>query len=146
MTYSDKIYRKLFQNGDFADQIAYGIYAANVVKYIKDVQSRHQYVSDDMMDAFYTAEEAHIQDYQEIAKGEIQEFSNGITEANADKLLEKVAEKVNGKHPHLANFVLNILAALVWNVLMVVIGIVAVCQSDTFAKACIDFFQSLASK
>ena len=146
MTYSERIYNRLYRQGDFADQIAYGIYAAKVVKYIKEMTLRHQYVSDDMMEAFYAAEEAHIQDYHEIAKGEIQEFSIGITEANADKMLEKVAEKVNGKHPKWTNFRINLYAAFVWNLIVVLIGIIAVWQSDKFATACIDFFQSLASK
>lgn len=145
MTYSDKIYNKLYRTGEFADQIAYGLFAAKEVNYIKEILKHRNYVSDDEMNAFYTAEEAHIREYQNTAIGEIQAFSDSITEANADTMLQKVAEKVNGEHPNWRSFGINILAAFVWNIVVAIVGIIAIWQSDTFAKACISFFENLAS-
>lgn len=130
MTYSDKIYKELYGKGEFADQIAYGIFAAHEAMYIKKHTKKDSKVSDEDMKAFYDTEEAQIDVYKAKAANEIQALSDEITKANTNKLLEQIAEKINGKHPIWKSIGLNLLASLIWNVVFIGLGILAYFKFD----------------
>lgn len=125
-----KIYKKLYGEGQFADQIAYGLFSAKEAKFIEKQIKEKGDVSDAEMDTFYSAEEQHLEEYKENAKREIQDLVQGTTNENATKLLGEIAIKVNGKHPGWRTIGLNVASAVLWDVVVIGVGLLAAFKFD----------------
>lgn len=125
-----KILRKLIGQKEFDSLVASGMFLAKELEFLEQNTRGDNSPTSQQLEVFYLAEYAHIQNYRNDAKQQIQNLADGITESNAKTLLDKIDETINGKHPNWKTIGLNVASAVIWDVILILIGLMAIIKSD----------------
>lgn len=125
-----KVLRRLLGQREFSNIVASGLFLSKELEYFEKHTKADSTPTQEQLETYYETEYSHIQTYREEAARQIQNLADGITESNAQTLLNSINEKVNGNHPNWKAIGLNVLSALIWDILLLIVGIVAICNSE----------------
>lgn len=126
-----KVLRKLVGQREFSNLVACGMFLSKELEYLEQHIKGENTPTQEQLEAYYEAENSHVQNYKEEAARKIQNLADGITESNAQTLLNNINEKVNGSCPNFKTICLNVASALIWDLILLIIGVIAVVKSDT---------------
>lgn len=141
-----KIFRKLYGKGKFVSQTAYGAFAAKEYQFRVQQEKKHRRpVDEETMNAFYETEWAHLDDYTNQAAEQIQSLVQEVTDENMRKINEENTEHIireirqmgkqnHIKRPMLQSIEASLIAAFIWDALLVVITIICVNKFDVFRE------------
>ena len=125
-----KLLRKLVGQREFTNIVACGMYLTKELVFLEQSTKDNNVPTEAQLDVFYQTEYAHVQNYINDATGSIQKLADGITESNANTLLNEIGKQVNGNHPNWKAIGLNVAAAAIWDAALILIGVIAVIKSD----------------